>query len=97
MSTPASALNPVLSAAEQAAIPSAIAVLKAFQAFQTNLGTDPLLWPAKLGGAQLIFLGTLQNLAPSLLVSEGAALESVINTTVGGWITKLQAAQTPTP
>ena len=79
--------------AELAAIPSALAALAAFKAFNANLGPDPLKWAANLPGSQLIFLGTLQNLVPSLLVSEGGALQATINTQVDSWAAVLQKAQ----
>jgi len=76
---------------ELAAIPTAIAAIQAFQAFKNALGPDPLLWAAKIGGAELIFIGTLQNLAPSLLVAEGGALGASVDTLTNGWIAALQA------
>jgi hypothetical protein len=76
---------------ELAAIPTAIAAIQAFQAFKNALGPDPLLWAAKISGAELIFIGTLQNLAPSLLVAEGGALGASVDTLTNGWIAALQA------
>lgn len=81
--------NPI----EQAAIPSAIAILQAFQTFVTNLGTDPLEVAAKFPGALQIFLGSVELQGPALATSELSALQSTVNTTVAGWISKLQAAQ----
>jgi hypothetical protein len=86
-----------LSPEEQAAIPTAIAALQAVLAFNANMGADPLQWVAKYPGSQLILIGTLQNLAPSLLVAEGGAVQAQANGLLTGWIGKLQAAQTPAP
>lgn len=86
--------NP-LAPAEQAAIPTAIAALQAVQQFAVNMGADPLQWVAKYPGSQLILLGTLQNLVPSLLVSEGGAVQTVVNNQINSWVGKLKAAQTP--
>lgn len=85
-----------LSSVEQAAIPTAIAALQAVQQFAANMGADPLQWVAKYPGSQLVLLGTLQNLVPSLLVSEGGAIQSVVNNQITSWIGTLKAAQTPT-
>ena len=83
------------SALEIAAIPTAISALQAVQQFASNMGVDPLQWVAKYPGSQLILLGTLQNLVPSLLVSEGGAVQAAVNAQIGSWITTLQKAQTP--
>lgn len=94
MSTP----NPVtISPIEKAAIPSAIAVLQAVQQFVTDLGTDPTKWALNLPGAELKLLGTIQLQVPTLLVSEGSAVQTEVNTKISGWITSLQAkANLPT-
>ena len=86
-----SSSNPVVSDAEIAAIPTAIAAIQAFQAFKNALGPNPLLWASKFGGSELIFFGTLQNLVPSLLTAEGGALSTSIDTITNGWIAALQA------
>jgi hypothetical protein len=78
---------------ELAAIPTAIAAIRAFQAFKNALGPDPLLWVAKFPGSELIFLGTMQNLVPSLLVAEGGALGASLDTVTNGWIASLEAKQ----
>jgi len=79
--------NPVVSAA----IPSAIVVLKAVQAFIANLGTDPLQVPLKFPGAAQIFLGTVEMQVPELASSEFAALQADVNVKLNAWITSLQA------
>lgn len=76
---------------ELAAIPIAIAAINALQAFKNALGPNPLLWPSTIGGAELIFLGTLQNLAPSLLVAEGTALGASVDSITSSWVATLQA------
>jgi hypothetical protein len=86
-----STLNP----AEIAAIPTARAALAAVKAFVANMGTDPAQWALKYPGSSIILLGTLQNLAPSLLVAEGAALQTVVSTQIDSWDATLAAAQAP--
>jgi hypothetical protein len=84
----------LVTAAEQAAIPTAIAALQAVKAFAANMGPDPAQWVVKYPGSKLILLGTIANLVPSLLVSEGGALDTAVNGQVDGWIAALQKAQT---
>ncbi len=86
-----SALSPI----EQAAIPSAVALLQAVQAFIGNMGTDPAQWPLKFPGALVTLQGAVMLQAPLLANAEGAAVTAQVNATVGGWITKLQAAEKP--
>lgn len=83
MSTP----NPL----EQAAIPSAIAVLNALQTFLTNLGTDPAKIPVTAPGALQVLLGSVELQAPALANSEWSAVQSAANTKIAGWITSLKA------
>jgi hypothetical protein len=82
MSTP----NPVL----VAAAPSMIAALKAIQQFETDMG-PATQWVANYPGAKLKLLGALTLLIPQVAIAEGGALETIINTTTSGWITKLEA------
>jgi hypothetical protein len=82
LSTP----NPVLAAAA----PSLIAALQAFQQFETDIGTNPAMWVANYPGAKLKLLGNLALVLPQIATSEGAALEGLVNTTIAGWISKLQ-------
>ena len=81
MSTP----NPIVAAAE----PTAVAVLKAMQAFIANLGTDPLQVAVKFPGAAQIFLGTVEMQLPALASTEFSALQAEVNTKIAAWITKL--------
>lgn len=83
MSTP----NPLL----VAAAPSMIAALQAIQQFETDIGPNPAMWVANLPGAKLKLLGALALQLPELATSEVTGLETVINTTTSGWITKLQS------
>ena len=86
-------------AIEVAAIPTAIAALAAVKQFVANMGADPAQWVAKYPGSSLILLGSLQNLVPSLLVSEGGAVQSAVNSQIDSWtatLQKAQAAGTPT-
>lgn len=78
---------------EQAALPTAIAVLQAFQTFVSNMGTDPAQFAAKFPGAVQVFLGSVELQAPTLVVSEITALQSTVNSKVSGWISSLQAKQ----
>jgi hypothetical protein len=88
MSTP----NPELAAA-------APTLIKAIQALQTALNTtltgDPLLIPQRAGAAILILDGQLGLLLPSLATAEVGAVNTGIQTTLGGWITKLQSLTPP--
>lgn len=80
-------------AAELAAIPTALAAIAAVKAFSVNMGADPLQWVVKFPGSQLVLLGTMQNLLPSLLVSEGGALQTMVNSQLDSWTATLQKAQ----
>jgi hypothetical protein len=73
-----------------------IAALKAFQQFETDMG-PATQWVLNYPGAKLKLLGSLALQLPALEVDEGSALENVINTTAGAWITKLQALTPVTP
>ena len=86
--------NP-LTPIEQAALPSAVAVLQAVQAFIANMGTDPAQWTLKFPGALVALQGAVMLQAPILANAEGAAVSAQATSTVGGWITKLQAAEKP--
>ena len=90
MSTP-SPLTPI----EQAAIPSAVALLQATQTFIDNMGTDPMQWTVKFPGALVALQGAVMLQAPLLANAEGAAISAQVNSTVAGWITKLKLAEKP--
>jgi hypothetical protein len=83
--------NPVVIQLEQAAAPSLIAALQAFNQFEADIGTDPLQWAVKVPAAKLKFLGTLGLQLQPLIGAEVVAGENVINTTTSKWITSLQA------
>lgn len=85
MSTP----NPL----EQAAIPSAIAILAAVQTFVSNLGPDPAKIPLTAPGALQVLLGTVELQGPALAVSEWGALQSAAGAKLAGWIASLKAKQ----
>ena len=85
--------NPIL----VAAAPSLISALQAFQAFEADMGANPLLWVANYPGARLKLLGELALQLPALATAEGGELENVIATTTSSWITKLQAAIAANP
>lgn len=82
---------PILSDLEVAAIPTAIAVLQAVQAFNSNMGVDPLLWVVKYPGALTSLVGTLELQVPTLAQAEGGAAISAANARVASWILSLQA------
>lgn len=86
MSTP----NPVL----VAAAPSLIAALQAFKQFETDMG-PATQWVVNYPGAKLKLLGALALQLPEIAIAEGSALETIVNTTADGWITKLQALAKP--
>lgn len=85
MSTP----NPL----EQAAIPSALAILTAVQTFVTNLGTDPMKIPLTAPGALQVLLGTVELQGPALASSEWSAVQSAAQSKLSGWINSLKAKQ----
>jgi hypothetical protein len=82
--------DPVLTAAETAAAPAAIAALQAIQQFETDIGSDPEQWPLKVPAAKLKLVGTLGLQLQPLIGAEVGAGEGILNTTLAGWITKLQ-------
>jgi len=84
-----------VSALEQAAIPTAIAALKAVQQFNANMGTDPAKWALNFPAANLVLVGSLQLLVPSLAQSEGGAIITEANTKIDGWISTLNSKLTP--
>lgn len=85
--------NPLLTAAEQAAIPTAINALEALQQFETDMGPNPLQWVANYPGARLKLLGTIALQLPALATSEGGAVVGIIGNVTAGWISTLKAAQ----
>ncbi len=89
MSTP----NPYLSAAA----PELIVVFKAIQTFIANVGTDPTKWALTVPGALTVLIGTAQLQVPALVAAEEGVIASNANTTIAGWIAKLQAASGTPP
>lgn len=83
MSTP----NPL----EQAAIPTAIAVLQALKQLKADLGSDPAKIPLTAGPALLKFTATVELQAPVLANSEWASIGTTFDSKVDGWIKSLQA------
>ncbi|MGA7524692.1 MAG: hypothetical protein WBW84_19745 [Acidobacteriaceae bacterium] len=75
-----------------AAAPELVAVIEAIQSFITTMGPDPTQWIVKFPGASLALQGAVLLQLPTLATAEGGALQSAINTTLAGWISKLQAA-----
>jgi len=85
----------VLTPFEQAALPSAVAVLQAVDAFIANMGTDPAQWQLKFPGALVTLQGAVMLEAPLLAQAEGGAVSGQATLAVGGWIKKLQALEKP--
>jgi hypothetical protein len=83
MSTP----NPVVAAAA----PELISVIQAIQTFITTMGPDPIKWAVLFPGASLALQGAVLLQLPTLATAEGGALQTTINATLSGWITKLKA------
>lgn len=83
--------NAVLTELEIAAIPTAIAVLKAVQAFGSSIGTDPLQYAVKVPGAFKVLVGTLELQVPTLAQAEGGAVIDAANARVASWIASLQS------
>lgn len=85
--------NPFVSAA----LPGLIAVVTALEAFDNAMGPDPAKWGLNFPGAKLILTGTVLQQLPVLATAEGGAAIAGLNGVYAGWITKLQAMQTPPP
>lgn len=79
---------------QQAAIPTALAIVQALETLFASLGTDPTQWPVKADGAVKVFLGTVELQLPGLASAEAGAGLAEIGTTLAGWTAKLKAAQT---
>ena len=83
-----------------AAAPSLIAVIKAFQQFEADIGTNPLTMVANFLPAKIKFLGTVGLLVPGLETAEVGAVVGIVGNVTNGWISQLQAVQAaaaPTP
>lgn len=76
---------------EVAAIPSLLAVIKALQTFNTNIGPDPTKWALTVPGAFTVLLGTVQLQVPELAIAEGGALQADVNAKLASWATSLSA------
>ncbi len=81
MSTP----NPVLSAAA----PELIAMIKALQQFNADMGTNPALWGVNFPGAKLKETGAIMLQVPALATAEAGAGLTALDNVYAGWITKL--------
>lgn len=79
---------------EEAAIPSAIAIIQALQTLNANMGTDPTQWAVKWPGALQVFLGSVELQGPALASSEASALSSAVNSKLASWLSTLQEAET---
>lgn len=79
---------------EQAALPTAIDVLKAVQTFVNSMGSDPMQWAVKFPGALTVLTGTVELQAPALAQAEAGALQGAANSKLSGWIKALEAKQT---
>lgn len=81
-----STVNPL----EQAAIPTAIAVLQALKQLKADLGTDPAKIPLTAGPALLKFTATVELQAPVLANNEWATVGNTFDAKVDGWIALLE-------
>lgn len=86
--------DPVVTDIEVAAIPTAIAALKAVQQFFVDLGPIGPGMLVTIEPAKLKLLGALGLMLPGLAVAESGALEGIVNTATSGWISKLQTIAT---
>ena len=82
MSTP----NPVI----KALAPEAVAILKALEAFDATMGTDPTQWALRFPGAKLVLDGTILSEVPVLNQAAGALVMGALNGQYGKWIAELQ-------
>ena len=78
-----------------AAAPSLIAAIRIFQQFETDMGTNPLLWPGNYLPAKTKAVGSLGLLLPGLATAEAGALQNLINVQGNAWIAELTAIQVP--
>lgn len=85
--------NPVVTSAEQAAIPTARALIAALKTFVTNLGPDPLKIPVTAPGALQVLLGSVELQAPALVSAEWSTLSTAALAQFAAWDSKLAAAQ----
>lgn len=86
MSTP----NPFLAAAA----PELIAILQAIKQFNTNIGPDPQQWALKVPGALTVLLGTVQLQLPAVLLAEGGAVQTEVNSKIDSWVASIQKSTT---
>jgi hypothetical protein len=82
-------MNPI----EQAAIPTAVAILQAAKQFAVNVGNDPATIAAKAPGALQVLVGTIEMQFPALLSAELGAAQTAVQAKLDDLITKLQAAK----
>ena len=89
--------NQVLTTLETAAIPTAIAALKAVQQFEADLGPDPTKWVLPALAAKVKLLSSLQLLVAPLGAAEGAAGLGLLTSVTDGWIGTLQGKLNAAP
>ena len=80
---------------EKAALPSADAVLGAFDQFLVNLGPDPLKAGLNVPGALAVFNGTLMLQGPAIATAEFGAVITAGRNAVAAARAKIKAAETP--
>lgn len=84
-----------ISPIETAAIPSAVAILKALQTFKNDLGSDPTKLPLTAGPAFLKFTATVELQFPVLATQEWSAIGSQFDAKVNSWVSSLEAKLNP--
>jgi len=77
--------NPIVTAAA----PELIAMIKALQQFNADMGPNPAMWPANYPGAKLKETGAIMLQVPALATAEGGAGLTALNNVYASWITKL--------
>jgi hypothetical protein len=75
-----------------AVAPELIAVIKAAQAFMTNLGADPTKLPITAPAALQVFLGSVALQAPAAINAEWSVVQNEANTKLAALIAKLTPA-----
>ena len=73
----------------QAAAPELIAMIKALQQFNADMGPDPTKWVVNFPGSKLKETGTIMLQLPALATAEAGAGLTALDNVYAGWITKL--------
>jgi hypothetical protein len=82
---------------EQAALPSAVQILTAVEAFLGNLGTDPVKAVARLPGAFLVLQGQIALQGPALVDAEFGAVMTSAQSSLAAMVAKAKAHEVAAP